>query len=101
MGIAAEIDVVEDNADDLATDVFDALLHAHKHVTRQFTMLDNNYRHVGDVGEHRGIADAKDGRRIDQDEIEAAFHIGDEIDHALRIEQTSTVSRQETAGEEE
>ena len=64
-------------------------------------MLHDDDGEVERADQHGGIAHAKNGRRIEEDDVEAVFHLRDEIHHALRIEHTDRIGGQTAAGEHE
>ncbi len=96
-----DVQVVDDAAEDLAADVLEDLLGAGRHGLRVLAVLDHEHDPVHEPGEHRGVAHADHGRRIEQDDVVLVVQVLDALAHVARIEQAHRVGRQLAARQHE
>ena len=66
----------------------------------QLAVLDDDHRQVDLTREHRSIADTEDRWRVDEDEVEAALHVCDELGHAAGVQDTSSIGWQDAGRHE-
>ena len=100
MAVAANIDVVEDHPEQVATDVLNRLLHSQEHRARQLAVLDNNHRQIHFRREHGSIRDTQNRRRIDQYQVKTILHIRNQFRHPAGVQNTRRIRRQNARGHE-
>src|SRR6266496_3297806 len=92
--VGSHVDVVEDDAEEVAADFFDHLLGADGHGLGVAPVLDDLEDAIDLAGEDRGIADAHDGRGIEKDVIVAALEVADEFLHLGAAQHTHRAAGQ-------
>jgi hypothetical protein len=85
LAVAADIHVVEHHTDHVAADVFHRLLDPQQHVAGQLAVLDHQHGEVHLAGQHRGVAHPENRRAVHQHQVEALFHILDQLGHAAEL----------------
>ncbi len=84
----------------MTTHGLDSLLHSHQHVSWQFTVLDHNHGQVHLTGQHGGVTDSKNRRRVHQDKIETLLHILDQLGHPSGVQDPCRISWQNSGWHE-
>src|ERR1017187_6481770 len=98
--VLRHVDVVEHHADEVAADFFNHLLGADGHGLRIAAVLDDLHDEIHFAGQNGGVADAEDGRRVEEDEIIALLEFGDHLLHLGGAEDAHGTVGQPAAGHE-